>query len=84
QLPEDIKKEWQQWRLEDLPIIPKHIGLKPLPKTGGQLKAISHLANRKDISGAVIATDSGREGEAVARYILEWIKFDKPVERLWI
>lgn len=84
QLPEDIKKEWQQWRLEDLPIIPKHIGLKPLPKTGGQLKAISHLAHRQDISGAVIATDSGREGEAVARYILEWIKFDKPVERLWI
>ncbi|MSD84515.1 DNA topoisomerase III [Lactobacillus curvatus] len=84
QLPEDIKKEWQQWHLEDLPIIPKHIGLKPLPKTGGQLKAISRLANRKDISGAVIATDSGREGEAVARYILEWIKFDKPVERLWI
>lgn len=84
QLPEDIKKDWQQWRLEDLPIIPKHIGLKPLPKTGGQLKAISHLAHRQDISGAIIATDSGREGEAVARYILEWIKFNKPVERLWI
>ncbi|SPC38661.1 DNA topoisomerase 3 [Latilactobacillus fuchuensis] len=83
-LPEDIKKEWQQWQLETLPIIPKQIGLKPLPKTTGQLKAISHLANRKDISGAIIATDAGREGEAVARYILEWIKFDKPVERLWI
>lgn len=83
-LPEDIKKEWQQWQLETLPIIPKQIGLKPLPKTGGQLKAIGRLAKRSDISGAIIATDSGREGEAVARYILEWIKFDKPVERLWI
>lgn len=83
-LPEDIKKEWQQWQLDTLPIIPKKIGLKPLPKTGGQLKAIGQLAKRRDISGAIIATDSGREGEAVARYILEWIRFDKPVERLWI
>lgn len=83
-LPEDINKDWQEWNLNDLPIIPKHIGIKPLPKTKQQLKAISHLANRTDVGSAIIATDSGREGEAVARYILEWIRFDKPVERLWI
>ncbi|MDR0922072.1 MAG: DNA topoisomerase III [Lactobacillales bacterium] len=83
-MPEDIKKDWQQWKMEDLPMIPKHLGIKPLPKTGGQLKAISQLSKRNDVSGAVIATDAGREGELVARWILEWVKFPKPVERLWI
>ncbi|AEV95362.1 DNA topoisomerase 3 [Pediococcus claussenii] len=83
-LPEDINKDWQNWDLNDLPIIPKNIGIKPLPKTKQQLKAISRLAKRTDVESAIIATDSGREGEAVARYILEWIRFNKPVERLWI
>src|SRR5699024_10977767 len=49
-----------------------------------QLKAIAHLAKRKDISEAVIATDAGREGELVARWILDYIRFNKPVKRLWI
>ena len=46
-------------------MIPKNLGIKPLPKTGHQLKAIKQLANRKDVSEAVIATDAGREGELV-------------------
>ncbi len=65
-------------------MIPKNIGIKPLPKTGQQLKAIKQLAQRKDVSEVVIATDAGREGELVARWILKWVRFDKPVKRLWI
>lgn len=83
-MPEDINKEWQSWQMETLPMIPKDLGIKPLPKTGHQLKAIKQLANRKDVSEAVIATDAGREGELVARWILEYVHFSKPVKRLWI
>jgi len=70
--------------METLPMIPTSIGIKPLPKTGHQLKAIKQLAQRKDVGEVVIATDAGREGELVARWILEWVRFDKPVKRLWI
>ncbi|MCA5013162.1 MULTISPECIES: DNA topoisomerase III [unclassified Enterococcus] len=83
-MPEDINKEWQSWQMETLPMVPKNLGIKPLPKTGHQLKAIKQLANRKDVSEAVIATDAGREGELVARWILEYVHFNKPVKRLWI
>lgn len=83
-MPEDINKEWQSWQMETLPMVPKHLGIKPLPKTGHQLKAIKQLANRKDVTEAVIATDAGREGELVARWILEYVHFNKPVKRLWI
>ncbi|MGM9903351.1 MAG: DNA topoisomerase III [Enterococcus sp.] len=83
-MPEDLNQEWQSWQMETLPMIPKKLGIKPLPKTGHQLKAIKQLANRKDVSEAVIATDAGREGELVARWILEYVHFNKPVKRLWI
>ncbi len=83
-MPEDYNKEWSAWSMETLPMIPKRVGIKPLPKTGHQLKAISQLAKRKDVKEAVIATDAGREGELVARWILEYVRFDKPVKRLWI
>lgn len=83
-MPEDYNKEWSEWRMEDLPMVPKKSGIKPLPKTRPQLKAISQLAKRGDVSEAVIATDAGREGELVARWILEYAKFNKPVKRLWI
>ena len=83
-MPEDLNKEWASWQMETLPMVPKTIGIKPLPKTGHQLKAIKQLAHRKDVSEVVIATDAGREGELVARWILEWVRCDKPVKRLWI
>ena len=83
-MPEDLNKEWQSWQMETLPMIPKKLGIKPLPKTGHQLKAIKQLDQRKDVSEVVIATDAGREGELVARWILEYVHFNKPVKRLWI
>lgn len=83
-MPEDLCKEWQSWQLDTLPMLPENLGIKPLPKTMPQLKAIQQLAGRKDIKEAVIATDAGREGELVARWILEYVRFQKPVKRLWI
>lgn len=83
-MPEDYNKEWREWSFDTLPMIPKKAGIKPLPKTMGQLKAIQRLTQRKDIKEAVVATDAGREGELVARWILQYVRFNKPVKRLWI
>ncbi|MBS4762330.1 DNA topoisomerase 3 [Carnobacteriaceae bacterium zg-ZUI252] len=84
QMPEDLATDWKEWKLETLPMLPKRIGTKPLPKTTGQLHAIKKLVHRSDVSHVVIATDAGREGELVARWILQYCKNDKPIERLWI
>lgn len=83
-MPEDLNKKWEKWQLETLPILPKFIGTKPLPKTKSQLKTIESLVKRKDINEIVIATDAGREGELVARWILQYVHANKKVTRLWI
>ncbi|MCA9765282.1 MAG: DNA topoisomerase 3 [Carnobacterium sp.] len=83
-MPEDYKTEWATWNMESLPLIPEEMQIKPLKNTAAQLKMIKQLSQRKDVNQAVIATDAGREGELVARWILEYVKFKKPVQRLWI
>ncbi|SEK25656.1 DNA topoisomerase-3 [Carnobacterium iners] len=83
-MPEDYKTEWATWNMESLPLIPEEMQIKPLKNTAAQLKTIKQLSQRKDVNKAVIATDAGREGELVARWILEYVKFKKPVQRLWI
>ncbi|MEN3954743.1 DNA topoisomerase III [Ligilactobacillus salivarius] len=83
-MPEDLNKKWKKWQLETLPMLPKFIGTKPLPKTRSQLKTIESLVKRKDINEIVIATDAGREGELVARWILQYVHANKKVTRLWI
>ncbi|OUN61202.1 DNA topoisomerase III [Ligilactobacillus salivarius] len=83
-MPEDLNKKWEKWQLETLPMLPKFIGIKPLPKTRSQLKTIESLVKRKDINEIVIATDAGREGELVARWILQYVHANKKVTRLWI
>ena len=83
-MPEDLNKKWEKWQLETLPMLPKFIGTKPLPKTKSQLKTIENLVKRKDINEIVIATDAGREGELVARWILQYVHANKKVTRLWI
>lgn len=83
-MPEDYNKEYKTWRMEDLPIIPNEMGLKLIRQVSHQYKGIEHLAKRKDVGEFIIATDAGREGELVARWILEKLRWKKPVKRLWI
>ncbi|MTT33072.1 DNA topoisomerase III [Terrilactibacillus sp. BCM23-1] len=83
-MPEDYDSGYKTWKMEDLPIIPNHMGIKPIKNTRHQFHAIQQLANRSDIKDFIIATDAGREGELVARWILEKIKWKKPIQRLWI
>ncbi|AGT32011.1 DNA topoisomerase III [Geobacillus genomosp. 3] len=83
-MPEDYDRKYETWRLEDLPIIPKQMGLKVIRQTSHQFRAIESLAKRRDVRDCIIATDAGREGELVARWILQKIGWKKPIWRLWI
>ncbi|MEH7306294.1 DNA topoisomerase III [Neobacillus drentensis] len=83
-MPEHYDPKYKTWNLEDLPIIPPKMGLLVMKQTNHQFRAIESLAKRKDINECIIATDAGREGELVARWILEKIRWNKPLKRLWI
>ncbi|RXT06268.1 DNA topoisomerase III [Ammoniphilus sp. CFH 90114] len=82
--PEDYDAKYKTWKMEDLPILPTHMKLKVMKETSHQFKAISQLAKRNDIKELIIATDAGREGELVARWIMDVVHWKKPTKRLWI
>ena len=80
----DKYKEFSNVSLENLPMIPKYMKTEIIKKTFKQYKIIETVVNRKDVNEVIIATDAGREGELVARYILEKANCKKKVKRLWI
>lgn len=82
--PEDYNRAYKKWRYSDLPILPEKMGLKPNAYTAKQLNIIKELADRADVADLICATDSGREGELIFRYIYDFIQCHKPVRRLWI
>lgn len=82
--PETYDKKYQTWRLEDLPMLPPKMQLTVIKQTSGQFKAVSALLRRPDVSELVIATDAGREGELVARWILMKAGWKGVTKRLWI
>ncbi|GCL70221.1 DNA topoisomerase III [Paenibacillus naphthalenovorans] len=82
--PEEYDPKYKSWNLEDLPLLPKRMKLKVIRETAPQFKAIAQLAGRNDLKELIIATDAGREGELVARWIMEMIRWRKPFKRLWI
>ncbi|MGG4397916.1 DNA topoisomerase 3 [Paenibacillus thiaminolyticus] len=82
--PEDYDKNYQTWRLEDLPIIPDRMRLKVLRESSHQFKAVQQLCKRQDLKDLIVATDAAREGELLARWIMQMVKWNKPFHRLWI
>ncbi|WP_227394570.1 DNA topoisomerase III [Jeotgalibacillus aurantiacus] len=82
--PENYGDQYQSWKLEDLPILPDPMKLVVIKKTGKQFQAVKSQLTRGDVGQIVIATDAGREGELVARWIIEKARVNKPVKRLWI
>jgi len=82
--PEDYGEKYKSWKLDDLPIIPEKMELTVIGQTAKQYKTVKSLLIRKDISEIIIATDAGREGELVARWILIKSQVKKPLKRLWI
>lgn len=82
--PEDYDKKYKTWNLEDLPLLPPKMNLKIMKETSQQYNSVAQLCKRQDISELIIATDAGREGELVARWIMELVRWRKPFKRLWI
>lgn len=69
--PEAYDKKYAQWKMEDLPMIPKEMELVVIKQTAKQYGAVKAQLFRQDVGSIIIATDAGREGELVARWILE-------------
>ncbi|EQI59322.1 DNA topoisomerase III family protein [Clostridioides difficile Y307] len=82
--PESYGERYKSWSLEALPILPKHLKTVVIKKSGKQFNTVKSQMNRNDIDEIVIATDAGREGELVARWIIEKSQVKKPIKRLWI
>lgn len=82
--PESYDSKFARWELEDLPIIPKSMKTEVIKQTRKQFGIVKGLLTRKDVTEIVIATDAGREGELVARWIIEKAEVNKPIKRLWI
>jgi DNA topoisomerase III len=82
--PEDYDSNLKKWNKNTLPIFPSQIKLKAVPKTKKQLSILKTLMNSKDVDSLICATDSGREGELIFRYIYSITKCKKPFKRLWI
>ncbi|MEW9208378.1 DNA topoisomerase III [Citrobacter werkmanii] len=80
--PESYNEKYKKWRLDDLPVIPEQWKMAVKPATKKQFTCIQKLL--KKASSVVIATDADREGEMIAREILDACKFRGPVSRLWL
>lgn len=82
--PDVYDAKYKTWNLESLPMLPERMKLVVIKETGKQYNTVQGLLKRDDIDELVIATDSGREGELVARWIIEKAGFKKTIKRLWI
>ncbi|MBR1445256.1 MAG: DNA topoisomerase III [Firmicutes bacterium] len=81
---EDYDPKYKRWKNEDLPIIPDKLKIKAIEQTRDQLVVLHSLIKSDDVDSLICATDSGREGELIFRYIYEITNCDKPFKRLWI
>lgn len=82
--PESYDVKFKTWNLEDLPMLPERLKLTVIKQTGKQFNAVKSQLVRNDVNEIIIATDAGREGELVARWIIDKAKVSKPLKRLWI
>ncbi|WP_291236755.1 DNA topoisomerase III [Frisingicoccus sp.] len=82
--PEAYDERYKNWDMAVLPMMPEKFQLVVIKQTGKQYQTVKNHLYRKDIGDVVIATDAGREGELVARWILAKAGSRKPVKRLWI
>jgi len=83
-VPEQFEVKRGKWTFAHLPVIPPHFDLLPIEKNEARLKVLVKLIKRKDVTALVNACDAGREGELIFRYIVQYSKSDKPIQRLWL
>lgn len=82
--PEGVRPEWKRWRREDLPMLPERWPLTVFESTRDQFEVVRRVLNAPDVESVICATDAGREGELIFRFIYEAAKCRRPVKRLWI
>ncbi|HDX9589994.1 TPA: DNA topoisomerase III [Bacillus pseudomycoides] len=82
--PESYDVKYKTWNLEDLPMLPERLKLTVIKQTGKQFNAVKNQLTRNDVNEIIVATDAGREGELVARWIIDKVRINKPIKRLWI
>ena len=82
--PHEMNPMWKTWRATDLPMIPADWRLKVLPDTANHFSLVKSVLNDPTVDRVVCATDAGREGELIFRFISRAARCKKPVDRLWI
>jgi DNA topoisomerase-3 len=82
--PHEINPQWRQWRFDSLPMLPSQWPLVVYERSKDQFEVVRKILTSPRVSQVVCATDAGREGELIFRYIYESAQCDKPVSRLWI
>ena len=82
--PSHYDERYKRWSLNDLPMLPEKLDQRVIDETKDQFEVLKELLKRSDVSSVVIATDAGREGELVARWILKEAGYEGKCERLWI
>lgn len=82
--PAIYSDSYKRWSLKDLPMLPADLKLEVIEQTKDQFRVVQSLVDRSDVLGLIIATDAGREGELVARWIIEESGYQGPIKRLWI
>ncbi len=83
-MPEEEQVKRGKWTFAHLPAIPSHFALQPIEKNEARLKTLLRLIKRKDVDRLINACDAGREGELIFRYIVQYAKTTKPIDRLWL
>ena len=82
--PNELDPKYEKWSFATLPILPETIPLKVIAQTKDQYSKVKKLINDKETDSLICATDAGREGELIFRYIYEKAGCKKPFQRLWI
>jgi DNA topoisomerase-3 len=82
--PHEINPDWKRWRRDHLPMLPRDWPLIVSEETKAQFEAVRRVINAPEVERVVCATDAGREGELIFRYIYEAAGCRKPFQRLWI
>jgi DNA topoisomerase-3 len=83
--PDEYDDKFKKWRMADLPIVPRHFKLVVRDeRSEKQMKVVRDLLKRDDVEHVINACDAGREGELIFTYLYEYLRSDKPVQRLWL
>ena len=80
--PEGYGEQYKRWAIEQLPILPERWRVEPKAATAAQFKVVQQLVAKA--GELVIATDADREGEMIAREIIDLCGYRGPIQRLWL